>query len=156
MFETMRELTVIFFCAWKFALTFPVAVYGMEMSIKEVLLYTNLGGLLGLLFFAYLWHHILQWWMIKVKPRMRKKENKQPLFTRKKRRFIRLKNTYGLAGIVFLNPIILSIPISTFLVIRFYGRKKRYLVWLFAGQIAWSILYAVFYIYIRDNVATVF
>ena len=143
----MEKLTIILFCTWKFALTFPLAVYGMNMSFFDVLLYTNIGGLTGLLFFTYLWHFIIQWWNNKISPRVKLRKEKPCVFNKKNRRFIKVKNSYGFAGIVILNPVVLSIPISTFLVIKFYGRKKRYLAWLLLGQIVWSLIYAFFYIY---------
>lgn len=144
----MKELTVIFFCSWKFALTFPVAVYSMNLSLYETLLYTNIGGLLGLIIFAFLSEQLIKLWHIHVKPILRLRSSYQ-VFTPKRRRFIHIKNNYGFPGIVILNPIILSIPISTFLVIKYFGKKTKYFLWLLFGQICWSIIYTVFYFYLK-------
>lgn len=148
----MKELTVIFFSSWKFCLTFPVAVYGMHMSFAETIFYTNMGGVIGVIFFSFLSKQLLAFWKRKVLPLIVRKQKYKPVFTKRRRMFISIKNNYGLPGIVFLNPIIFSIPISTFLVNRYFGRKKIYLLWLIAGQIAWSIIYTFFYIYVKKNI----
>ena len=152
MFEFMKELTIVFFCSWKFALTFPVAVYVMKMSFAETLFYTNLGGLVGIIVFAYLSTQIIQLWNTIIRPRVFKNKPVKPIFTKRSRKFIKIKNSYGFAGIVILNPIVLSIPISTFLVIKYYGLKKRYLAWLVAGQFTWSFIYTLFYMFVRNDV----
>jgi len=48
----MKELVVILSSTWKFAATFPIAVYLFEMSFFETIFYTNLGGLLGIIIFT--------------------------------------------------------------------------------------------------------
>lgn len=149
----MNEIVIIFFCSWKFALTFPVAVYAMNMSFAETIFYTNLGGLTGVIFFAFLSQKLIIIWVNKIRPALALKQKTKPIFTKRRRKFIRIKNAYGLAGIVLLNPIILSIPISTFLVVRYYGRKKRHLFYLVAGQIAWSVIYTFFYLYVKKDIS---
>jgi hypothetical protein len=150
MFDGMRELTIIFMSTWKFALTFPIAVYSLN-NLRDILIYTNLGGLLGVLFFALLSQQLIRFWDLRIRPRLVKRVPSRTVFNRKNRRFIKIKNRYGFPGIVILNPVLLSIPISTFLVIKFFGRKKRYLAWLILGQFAWSVIYAVFYLYIKND-----
>jgi hypothetical protein len=156
MFENVRELTIIFFCTWKFALTFPVAIYGMNMSFLETLIYTNIGGIIGVLFFAFLSHKIIIAWDKYVSPRFFGWSKPRTVFTKKRRWFIRIKNQYGLPGIILLNPIIISIPISTFLVVKFYGKRKTYLGWLVIGQIVWSFVYCLFYFYLRHIISISF
>lgn len=146
----MNKLVIILSCTWKFALTFPVAVYAMRMNFRETLLYTNLGGILGVLFFTYLARFLIQAWQKFIAPRFSFRKQTKPVFTRKNRRLIGLKNRYGFAGIVILNPVIISIPISTFLVAKFYKHQKYSILWLIAGQFAWSLIYTFFYIYIKD------
>lgn len=141
----MKALTIIFFCSFKFAATFPVAVYVMDMSFIETLVYANIGGLLGLLFFVFLSKAIIDLWEKYAPAKWRMKRKKAKLFTKKNRRYISLKNRYGFAGIVILNPVILSIPVGAFLVTKFYGVKTMNLVWLVLGQVAWSLVYTVVY-----------
>lgn len=48
----MKELVVILSSTWKFAATFPVAIYLFHMSFFETILYTNIGGLVGIIVFT--------------------------------------------------------------------------------------------------------
>jgi hypothetical protein len=60
----MKEITIILFCTWKFAATFPVAIVLMKMSVAETLIFTNLGGALGTLIFVFLSDAIFKVWNI--------------------------------------------------------------------------------------------
>jgi len=142
----MKEATLIFFGSWKFAATFPIAIFGMQMSAWETILYINIGGIIGVIVFAGFWDQILILWK-KIFPGKKNavEVKSKKVFTNRNRRIVNLKTKYGLPGIIILNPILLSIPIACFLVAKYYGNKKRYLLWLVAGQVAWSLIYTVFY-----------
>ncbi|MBN1926262.1 MAG: hypothetical protein JW798_10525 [Prolixibacteraceae bacterium] len=140
----MREITIIFFSSWKFAATFPVAVYAMKMSFTETLLYTNIGGIIGALVFFYFSAFLIRLWT-KIWPEsFRIKRKKKRIFTRSNRRFVSIKMKYGLLGIVLLSPVILSIPLGAFLTMKYYGKKTGNILWLIAGQIFWSLIYTIF------------
>jgi len=141
----MKEVTVIFFSSWKFAATFPVAIFGMNMSVAETLLFTNLGGILGVILFTKFSRVIISAWNKYTPERWRRSNKPKKVFTRKNRRIVRLKSRYGLPGIVILNPILLSIPVATFLVAKYYDKKTGNLMWLVAGQVSWSLIYTFFY-----------
>ncbi|HLN54939.1 MAG TPA: hypothetical protein VK207_03040 [Bacteroidales bacterium] len=142
----MRELTIIFFCTWKFAATFPVAVFVMKMSVGETLLYTNLGGMLGVFIFLSFSGFLIKTWN-GYRSHFHKK--KKLIFTPANRRFIKIKKKYGFWGIVILSPVILSIPVGAFLAAKYYGVRPRVFFWLIAGQIFWSVVYTIFYTHVR-------
>lgn len=144
----MRELTIIFFSSWKFAATFPVAVYAMKMSFAETLLYTNIGGLLGMIISVFLSDVVLKLWQQYWPDKLKINKNKK-IFTPASRRLIRIKKRYGLPGIVTLSPVLLSIPLGAFLTVKYYGINVRNLIWLASGQLLWSVLYTLFYTQIR-------
>ena len=58
------------------------------------------------------------------------------------------RKKYGLWGIAFLTPMILSIPLGTFLAIKYYRNKKSVLLSLAIISSFWSIImssvYAIF------------
>jgi hypothetical protein len=141
----MKEITVIFFCSWKFAATFPVAVLAMHLSFIETIVYSNIGGILGVLVFAYFSELLIRiknkFWPEKWKfsPKSKKVSSKR------NRRLVTIKKKYGLPGIVVLTPVLLSIPVGAFLITKYYGLKWLNLVWLTAGNIAWSVIFTLFY-----------
>jgi hypothetical protein len=146
----MKEATVIFFGSWKFAATFPMAIFGMNMTAAETILYTNLGGIIGVFLFARFWDVIIQIWnrIFRKNRGAQSKQNQssgKKVFTKRNRRIVNLKSKYGLTGIIVLNPILLSIPVASFLVAKYYGNKTKNLLYLVAGQVAWSLLYTIFY-----------
>ena len=145
----MKELTIIFFCSWKFAATFPIAIYAMRMTFAETLLYTNIGGILGAVVFLYFSNLLLRIWN-KYWPEYLKFHRKErKIFTNRNRRFVRIKMKYGLTGIVILSPVILSIPLGAFLTAKYYGVRVKNLVWLIIGQILWSLIFTLFYTQVK-------
>ncbi len=142
----MDEAIIILSSTWKFAATFPVAVYGFNMSFLQTVLFTNIGGVLGIVVFGILAKSLLvlyrRFWPQKLKFQRKKKRT----FSKRNRRLVRFKKKYGLPGIVVLTPVLLSIPVGTFLIVKYYGKQKQNYVYLFLCQLAWSILYTLFYL----------
>jgi hypothetical protein len=145
----MKELTIIFFCTFKFAATFPVAIYLAKMTPVETFLYTNTGGILGTFIFMYLSEFLIRMWNKYWPQRLKINKWNQQVFTTRNRRIVRIKMKYGLRGIVILTPVLLSIPLGSFLVVKYYGLKMKNMIWLLAGQVAWSVIYIVFYYYVK-------
>jgi len=145
----MKELTIIFFCTFKFAATFPVAIYLVKMTPLETLLYTNTGGILGTFIFMYLSEFIIRMWNKYWPQSMKRNKKKKKLFTGRNRRIVSIKMRYGIWGIVILNPVLLSIPLGSFLMVKYYGLKLKNMMWLVAGQVAWSLVYVFFLFYVK-------
>lgn len=76
-----------------------------------------------------------------------RKERK--IFTKANRKFVRIKVKYDLLGIVILSPVLLSIPIGSFLAVKYYGTKPQVISRLIAGQFCWSVVYTVFYTQVK-------
>ena len=140
----MREISIIFLSSWKFAATFPVAVYLMKMSFAETLIYTNTGGIIGAIVFFYFSAFLIRLWNRIWPESLRFHRKKRRIFTKSNRQFVSVKMKYGLFGIVLLSPVILSIPLGSFLTVKYYGIKTRNILWLIAGQIFWSLIYTIF------------
>ncbi len=145
----MNEAIIILSSTWKFAATFPVAVYGFNMSFLQTVLLTNIGGLLGIVVFGIFSKSLLilyrRFWPQRLK--FQKKQKRR--FSKRNRRLVNFKKKYGLPGIVVLTPVLLSIPVGTFLIVKYYGKQKQNYVYLFLCQMAWSVLYTVFYLKIK-------
>jgi len=146
----MKELIIIVSCTWKFAATFPVAVYFFKMSFLEIILYTNIGGFIGILLFALASKGIIHIFDHVFPVLFRRNKKPKKVFTKKNRRIIKLKTKYGLPGIVILTHVLLSIPIGVFLLTKYYGSKKVNYLYLALGQIAWSLIFTFVYMKIYD------
>ena len=144
-------LLTILFSSVKFAMTFPVAVLQFEFSFFETILWTNVGGILGIYFFAFLSDKLIAWWNRNFR-RSRKDMNpeeadQKKVFTKRNRRIVRIKQQYGLFGIALSTPILLSIPLGTFLVVRYYRSSQTKFFYLIASNLLWSIIYTGFYLF---------
>jgi len=144
-------LLTILFSSVKFAMTFPVAVMQFEFSFFETLLWTNVGGILGIYFFAFLSDKLIAWWNRNFRKSGTKgspdASSDKKIFTKRNRRIISLKQKYGLLGIALSTPIVLSIPLGTFLVVRYYRSSQTKFLYLIASNLAWSIVYTGFYLF---------
>lgn len=142
-------MLTILFSSFKFAATFPLVIIQFEFSFMETILWTNVGGLAGIYFFAFLSEKLLSWW----KRTFRRSNNKilddhqqqKKVFTRRNRRIVRVKQKYGLIGIALITPFLLSIPVGVFLVVRYYRTSRTKFLYLIAANLLWSIIYTAFY-----------
>jgi hypothetical protein len=145
----MKEVTIIFFSSFKFAATFPLAIYIVKMSPVETLVYTNAGGIIGTFVFMYLSEFFIRMWNKYWPQRLKRNKKKNKKFTARNRRIVNIKVKYGMWGIMILSPLLLSIPVGSFLMVKYYGLKLRNMLWLLVGQVAWSLVYVLFFYYIR-------
>lgn len=134
----------------KFAMTFPLVIMQFKFSFVETILWTNIGGIVGIYFFAFLSDKVIVWWnrTFRQKRMELKSQGKtKKTFTKKNRRIVRIKQRYGLIGIALSTPFLLSIPVGTFLVIRYYRSSRLKFAYLIGANLIWSVIYTLFYIF---------
>lgn len=144
-------ILTILFSAVKFAMTFPLAIMKFHFGFTETILWTNIGGIIGIYFFAYLSQKLISWWNRTLRKyrrkRLEERHRGKKVFTKRNRRIIRIKQRYGLIGIAATTPFLLSIPVGTFLVVRYYRSTRSKFLYLIASNLVWSAIYAIFYIF---------
>ena len=159
MFEKLLILFLV--SSVKFIFAFPLALrYNFPFPLT--LLITSAGGISGVLFFAFLSEEIivLYHWLIykhlirfpkthsfakalkKTYHRIFPKKQKK-VFSNSSKRFVKIKQTYGLGGIAILTPLIFSIPLGTFFAIQFYKRTKKTIFILCLAVIFWSVVFSM-------------
>ena len=147
----VQILLTILFSSFKFAATFPLVVMQFDFSFAETILWTNVGGIAGIYFFAFLWERLIAWWkrtFSKAHPNSIEKEAQtKKIFTRRNRRIVRIKQRNGLIGIAVSTPFLLSIPVGVFLVVRYYHTSRRKFIYLIASNVVWSLIYTAFYMF---------
>lgn len=144
-------MLTILFSSFKFAATFPLVIIQFEFSFMETILWTNVGGLAGIYFFAFLSEKLLSWWNRTFRRSNKKNlddhQQQKKVFTRRNRRIVRVKQKYGLIGIALITPFLLSIPVGVFLVVRYYRTSRTKFLYLIAANLLWSIIYTAFYMF---------
>lgn len=151
-----KIISLLLLSGIKFIFAFPVAAK-LHFSFINTVLITSIGGVGGIIFFSFFWEHVIKlyFWFIhsylyrfpKIRTTLRKlkysfvrpkKERKIPF--KRKRRYVWLKKNSGILGIALLTPIILSIPVGSFLAVRFYGRTIKTISILSVILIFWSVV----------------
>ena len=152
----MNILITILLGTFKFAMTFPLAVLEFKFSFFETILWINIGGVIGIYFFAYLSGAINRWIQGLINQGRRKRgledkgRKKKKVFSKRNRRIVKIKQKYGFIGIAITTPLLLSIPIGVFLAVRYYPRRKSKYLYLIGSNIAWSFVYTAFYMFWQD------
>jgi hypothetical protein len=158
--SVFKLVQVLFISGIKFIFAPP---YSFEMGFNylQTLMTTTAGGLLGVLFFFYLSEGVLILWR-KIFPAIKsifikkgsvsvvhvdkvKNRKNKPIFTWKNRFIVNLKRKWGLIGIASLTPVLLSIPLGTFLANRYYKDKRSILIYLSISVVCWSVVVSSIY-----------
>lgn len=123
----------------------PLALlYGF--SFFETVTITCLGGFAGSTFFVYTSDKLIAFF----KKRKAIKETKNPKkvlakkFTRTNKIIVVAKKRFGLLGIALLTPSLFSIPLGSFLAVRYFKNKQRIVMHMFGSILFWSVTIASF------------
>ncbi|MFK7903908.1 MAG: hypothetical protein AB8B69_02225 [Chitinophagales bacterium] len=119
-------------------------VFYYDFSFLLSILITVSGGMLGVWMFSVL-HKYFSEWKAKHFP---SKKKKAFTINRRKRIIVRIKNSYGLAGIAFLTPVFLTVPVGTIVANAFYKNKAKVYSYMFIAFSFWSLLFAGTYHYL--------
>jgi len=131
----------------------PVISISYGYNFLETTLFTSIGGILGLLFFYYLSKWIIQKYyrycptvvfyfagedarQKLIASQCGKKSKKK--FTKKNKFLIKIRKKYGYFGVIFLTPVLLSIPIGAFIAQKYYSKNKKILIYLSVSVTIWS------------------
>lgn len=162
----LRVVLVILLSSVKFVAGPTVAFFNekYDFSFLKTNLFTIIGGMLGVVVVIYLSPYIMRFWYwlkLMYHKHYKKRDSyfsdptvdvsqpievhyryisgkKKKIFSPRSRRIVRLWKRYGFAGVAAITPILLSIPLGTFILTRFETKKKRILLYLFVSIVFWS------------------
>jgi hypothetical protein len=143
MAELWTIVGIIAFSALKFFLAPPAAIIA-GLSFFESILYTSIGGIGGFLIFFHFGKLIRRFFIrsFKTKPK--------PKFSKRNRKIIRIKNSYGFWGLAFLTPCLLGIPLGAILAAGFYGKQKWTSLVFCLLIVFWSVILSLLSYYIKS------
>lgn len=67
-------------------------------------------------------------------------KRKKKIFNPRNRRLVRIWSEWGILGIAFITPVLLSIPLGTIITTRLVHNKKKVFIYMFCSILFWSIL----------------
>jgi len=139
----IKILEIALIAGLKFVLA-PFEAERQGFNFREAFLITTAGGIIGIFVFflmgeviAYGWRKLMGFFK---KPLNIDKKPKKK-FTWTRRFIIRTKRNFGLAGLVIITPSIISIPIGSFVIHRFYRKKGKSILLLIVSLICWSLVF---------------
>ena len=116
----------------------PMAL-GFGFSFFEAVTVTCLGGFTGVTTFVLLSERIVARLKKRREQRLKDGIPHGKRFTHKNKLIVRVKVRFGLIGIAFLTPLLLSIPIGCFLAVRYFNHKQKILIYMYVSIIFWSV-----------------
>lgn len=143
--ELGKWIGVFLLCAVKFVVGAPAAFLTLNLTFWEMVLFTSSGGIFGVFSFMFISSFLLNLinlivFRIKGKREPQKEKPKKKIFTRKNRMYVKIIRKYGLPGLAFLTPTIISIPVGTFLAVRFFPNKLKVFVFLSSSVVLWALI----------------
>jgi len=150
----IKYLLILAISSVKFLFAPPLS-FEFGFTFLQTWLVTTIGGVAGVVFFFYLSKGILALYFRYLarhfSPYYMKlravvwKRNQFPIpasriFTFRNKSLVKIRRRYGLPGIVILTPILLSIPLGTFLALKYYSGQKNLLAYLLLSIVGWSLL----------------
>lgn len=112
-----------------------------EFNFVLALLCTVGGGFAGVLVYLYCWDGLM-WLKHRFFPR---KSDAKVKFSTFKRWLVRFIHQYGLFGIAFLTPVLLSVPVGTLLAASIEHNKWKIKRYMLISFINWSLLFFGFF-----------
>ncbi len=116
----------------------PLAVT-MGFSFFKTVVVTCTGGFTGVLIFVNLSNKLVPKMAAWREKRDQKKNIKRKVFTRTNKIIVKVKRRFGLPGIAFLTPLLLSIPIGCFVAVRYFHSRQIIVMWMFLSIVFWSV-----------------
>jgi len=138
MAEFLKILSVFISIVFLAKIGIGSAVILFKFNFLKVFIVSVTSGVFGAIVFTNFSVAILKWWDgLKT---IKNSEKKKRVFTRSNRRVISVKKKFGLAGIALITPILLSIPIGSFIAQRFYKDKIKVITYISASVVVWTII----------------
>ena len=138
----LKVLEVALIASVKFVFA-PFEAERYHFNFKEAFLITTAGGFIGILVFTFIGEIIAYGWrklMRFFRKPLHKEYKPRRKFTWLNKFIIRTKIGFGLFGIVITTPLIISIPIGTFMAHRFSRRKEKNIFFLLLSVLFWSLI----------------
>ena len=159
--EVIKVIVVILISSVKFVAgpSFAYLENEYPFTFFESVVYCVVGGMLGVWFFTFFSLELqigINWIRRKIlrafngtrlivrpgheEDLVHPVNQQRKVFSKRSRRFVKLWRRYGMVGVSFLTPVILSIPVGTVVLNLFEDNKVRIFIYMFVSVLFWSLL----------------
>ena len=163
----IKIIFIILISSVKFVVAPPFAAFynpDVNLTYLQAVVICITGGMLGVYVFAYfspLVFKIIHVIHNGIKSLFKKRNadgtfNKhaiaeRKIFTPHNRRIVHIWKKYGLIGIAFLSPLIISIPVGAIVAAKLVNNKKKIFLYMFIAISFWSMVMNSFYYLNREK-----
>ncbi|MDN3688040.1 hypothetical protein [Cyclobacterium jeungdonense] len=128
-------LGIYFLCLFKF-IAGPLLGYAAGFGLWEIVAVTVSGMMTSVVLFSFLGEWFKKNWTLITRKKAKK-------FSKKNRSIVRIWHKFGIWGIAFLTPVILT-PIGGTVVLTSFGiGKKKILITMLISSLFWAILFGL-------------
>lgn len=151
---TLAKLLSVFLISTVKFMWAPGASMVSGFSFSQTILLTSFGGMTGITFFYFFG----RWAIEKIENIKRRSrgytfpEGNPKVFTKRNRRIVKFKLSFGLIGLVIVTPALLSIPIGCVIAAKFYRHNRLTYPMLLLSTIVWSVGLTVVVYYLKSNI----
>ncbi|MEQ9404148.1 MAG: hypothetical protein RIM99_11205 [Cyclobacteriaceae bacterium] len=142
MATALKYFSVYFLSGLKFIFGPALGVFAYDLPILAVIILTACGMMTTIYLFTYFGDQIRAFLK-----RFRKKD--RPIFTKKSRQFVKIWRRFGLKGVCFLTPLILTPPGGGLLINVLGSKKSEILKWMWVSALFWSTVISLFARYVE-------
>ena len=136
----VKILSVVLLSSVKFLIAIPYSIAVMQFSFLETVIFSIIGGILGVLVFGLLSKQVYRVIDIILYPFRSKKKQKKPSENKLAER---IGKKYGLTLLAIITPSIISIPVGTLIALKLFPNKRRTISFLIISVILWSLLLSI-------------
>lgn len=141
------SLIILFFTsALKYSMSSLVVVAG---NLGPWGTFSNvLGGIVGIVMFTVFGDHIKKWFI------HRNPEKYGKHFSKFSRRLVYFKKYFGLGGLAFVTPLLLSIPLGVMMALFLTSNERKIILYMCLSLVFWSlIIFVPYYVFDIDVAA---
>ncbi|MEQ8927409.1 MAG: hypothetical protein RLO81_16430 [Fulvivirga sp.] len=142
--EILKAISIILLTMLKFIFG-PVGGYGAGFSYMLTVIITIVGMMTSVILFTYLGNFIREKWLNKI-------FKKRKTFSKRNRQFVAIWKKYGIKGVAFLTPILLTPIGGTLLLATYHTPKKVVISYMFVSAILWSFILTALVYYAGDTI----
>ena len=135
MSQTLAIIIALSFAGTKYAMAL-LFIFSYDFTFWESILLAVGGGMMGSLFFSFFGDAVKAVWY-KFFP---KKPSNKIVINSRRRMIVKVRQKYGLAGIAFLTPFILTVPVGVLLARTFYKNRLQVFAYMLVSFTFWSFL----------------
>ena len=138
----LKYLSVYLLSGLKFIFGPALGIIAYELPIIAVIVLTSCGMMTTVYLLTFLGENIRKFLK-------RSKWKNKKASVRRSRRFLKIWNKYGLKGVCFLTPLILTPPVGGLLVNIVVSDKSLIIKWMWISALFWSVVISILAKYVE-------